>query len=198
MEDIPSAAGNGALLQSAISEAPSEALHERHRQSPEDYAAAVAEYKRRQWEDLSSGRRQASSVRRTDDLDKETGAHTVRTRRRGGAWSAPEATPPEAIELERRHSPTWAETERLARAALQGLHRAWRQARLHVFRTSLSLSRSRGPRRRARSRRVARRPSCRSRAPSDADDGDSDGDPPRALRDAARPAVPAVRAGASR
>lgn len=148
-----------------------EPLPERHQQSPEDYQHAVDAYKQRQWQDLTSGRVQPSTVR-SIDVDPETGNHTHQVRRHGGPWSAREMIEPEVIEAQARHSRSWPETARRARAALRGLRQAERLLRgLRVVPS---------PRVRGRSEhRPGHRRTSASRGPpgaGDGDDPDSDGD----------------------
>jgi hypothetical protein len=145
----------------------------RYQQSSEDYQRAVDAFKRRQYHDLRSGRVQPSTVR-SIGVDRETGAWTHHVRRHGGEWSAPEVVTDQMIQA----NPPSPETERLARAALTALHRAWRQdqrARMRVVGTALSLSRSRRPGGRSE-HRPGHRATPTSRGPPDDGDCDPDGD----------------------
>jgi hypothetical protein len=148
-------------------------LPERFRQSPEDFQRAVQAYKRRQRQDLNSGRVRASTVR-SIGLNPETGNHTCQVQRHGGPWSEPEVIQPEVIEAERRRNPRWRETERRAAAALRDLRRAERLLRgVRVV-----------PSARLRGRyehRPGHRRTTASRGPPDDGDGDEpdgDGDVP--------------------
>jgi hypothetical protein len=106
------------------------------------------------------------------DVGPEPGTHKVRTRHRDGEWSAPEAVTDQMIEAERQHSPSWAETERRARAALRGLRRAEQLLRgLRV----VPPPRPQG----WNEHRPGHRPATGSRGPPSGDDGDLDEPPPR-------------------
>jgi hypothetical protein len=148
-----------------------------YQQSSEDLERGLRERREQQWKDRGRFR---SRARRCHYVPRVGLAH--QTRRGDGPWSTRDVVDDQMIEQERQRSPSWPESERLAAAALEGLRRAERharEARPRGVRTSLSLSRSRGPRGGARSRPGTRRSSCRPRAPSD-DPGSEPGpgDPP--------------------